>query len=1165
MEDVDISHWADLQDKLKYENLCRAHDNELQSEFEVKIKNLQKRYYTQQLTVRENVELMKTNTSLMVESRRSSRRVVIDAPEDHFSEAFESVKTFVLKLRENLDLLLRLLPKLNSVADNDRLGETFTFSFFDCLICQHNPEEDLIQVFYHMIRIEMESCSSWETFTQRKGLLQLMLNQYIKKISARKYLKKVVRGPLLMVLQEEEESLSIDKQSLKEEAKKRAERERKQRKSEKSKIRLMKSKTISNRLSMDERSASFSAEEMKEEFASTGRTLSACSVQLKTFFNGSRGDDFTKLKGILQERMTKLQTHCENFIKSICDNLESMPYYQRLIYKILANQAERKFNASTKERNQIVRGFLFSRWILPGFLSPEYNGILQDYPITDVNRNNLKLIGKILSHILKGTGFDERNEPDFAFMNTYVQKAHEKITNHFDNLFKVNVPQYLSKLMEAYERGPVDYTGILRTKRAARGFERRESRENRASEPSPTRTGSTFAAEEEEIACNGDIVMTLRQENTENQLAVVSETSTTDNSNDSSSKSCAPNGATESHGDEIQKPEFFKKKEILNCTCVALSVSELKILVEVVMENAESDEFDEEFPLVSKLARRINEYAKTLDFFRSSFDGDDLTNYNLHEKYFIIMSELKFPKEDSLLKKQKTLLEEDTPEMKMISRVKIVLSQLLSTMDSLHESDIKFVDQGDKPRLTDIINHLSDYIYLYENRKATESGVPLKLLVKYLEANLGKLSSDYMNHHHQMLYQQLRDEYEERWKINDLQSIRFRKNFLLAINSIEKLLNDMRYENHLHKDYRNRSMLMDFLKKTQIQCCVNHAPEDREQTGKPIVQVKDHENCIHNSIKYLDLLLFGGGGAYENPRSGSSSNSSNSRNIDPNSLPHASTIDEFVELYTDLDCVKQSVLYDIDADEVGPAFECYMGMICEEIEKNPNFNKMNSDQWEQLTEEVEKYIMRKIHKKIYPKQQSEEDIEMQSKLAKLGWVKPEQLDIKEKFRSEEMWALAVEALLEMDKMTSPQEKLEVFVDCISMITDLLTMNSSKHEPPGADDTLPILIYVLIKANPPRLCSNLNFISKFRSDRKMQSQAGYCFMQVKAAVHFLNNITPDQLNMNEVEYSLNVQYHSLDSDQVVQRPRSRTKVSHTGVVKKTLSDNDKSYLRSATNK
>ena len=80
---------------------------------------------------------------------------------------------------------------------------------------------------------------------------------------------------------------------------------------------------------------------------------------------------------------------------------------------------------------------------------------------------------------------------------------------------------------------------------------------------------------------------------------------------------------------------------------------------------------------------------------------------------------------------------------------------------------------------------------------------------------------------------------------------------------------------------------------------------------------------------------------------------------------------------------------------------------------------------------------------------------------------------------------------------------------------------------GADSFLPILIYLVLKANPPNLHSNVQFIYNYRDPSKMVSESGYHFTNLQSAVYFWENadyssfsgISPDEFKQKMGEASL----------------------------------------------
>ncbi|XP_019754627.1 rab5 GDP/GTP exchange factor isoform X1 [Dendroctonus ponderosae] len=149
----------------------------------------------------------------------------------------------------------------------------------------------------------------------------------------------------------------------------------------------------------------------------------------------------------------------------------------------------------------------------------------------------------------------------------------------------------------------------------------------------------------------------------------------------------------------------------------------------------------------------------------------------------------------------------------------------------------------------------------------------------------------------------------------------------------------------------------------------------------------------------------------------------------------------------------------------------------------------------------------------------EKDLSIQDRIRKLTWVNAHHLDCCISETSLEVRDLvytAITDLLGMDSVNAPQEKLQCVVKCCRSVVEVL--QHCQGGPVSADEFLPALIFVVLKANPARLKSNILYVTRFCKDSKlMQGEAGYYFTNLCCAVSFIENLTAESLNMTEKEF------------------------------------------------
>ncbi|XP_026658314.2 vacuolar protein sorting-associated protein 9A isoform X1 [Phoenix dactylifera] len=182
----------------------------------------------------------------------------------------------------------------------------------------------------------------------------------------------------------------------------------------------------------------------------------------------------------------------------------------------------------------------------------------------------------------------------------------------------------------------------------------------------------------------------------------------------------------------------------------------------------------------------------------------------------------------------------------------------------------------------------------------------------------------------------------------------------------------------------------------------------------------------------------------------------------------------------------------------------------------------SEEELESAGEGLEKYVMTKLFNRVFASlpEDVKHDDELFEKMALLQqFVRPENLDIKPNFQNETSWLLAQKELQKINMYKAPRDKLVCILNCCKVINNLLlnASISSNDNPPGADEFLPVLIYVTIKANPPQLYSNLLYIQRYRRQSRLVAEAAYFFTNILSAESFIWNIDAQSLSMDEVEF------------------------------------------------
>ncbi|KAL8803463.1 MAG: hypothetical protein Q9182_003160 [Xanthomendoza sp. 2 TL-2023] len=159
------------------------------------------------------------------------------------------------------------------------------------------------------------------------------------------------------------------------------------------------------------------------------------------------------------------------------------------------------------------------------------------------------------------------------------------------------------------------------------------------------------------------------------------------------------------------------------------------------------------------------------------------------------------------------------------------------------------------------------------------------------------------------------------------------------------------------------------------------------------------------------------------------------------------------------------------------------------------------------------------------KGQHQEDIErdeiLGQKVRIYRWVQEEHLDIPPLGdNGRRFMSFAQQQLLKIKMYRAPRDKVVCVLNCCKVIFGFLS--TSKSSDTSADSFVPLLIYVVLQANPEHLVSNVQYILRFRDQEKLGGEAGYYLSSLMGAIQFIENLDRTSLTISDDDFEKKVE-------------------------------------------
>ncbi|XP_061762830.1 GTPase-activating protein and VPS9 domain-containing protein 1 isoform X2 [Nerophis ophidion] len=197
------------------------------------------------------------------------------------------------------------------------------------------------------------------------------------------------------------------------------------------------------------------------------------------------------------------------------------------------------------------------------------------------------------------------------------------------------------------------------------------------------------------------------------------------------------------------------------------------------------------------------------------------------------------------------------------------------------------------------------------------------------------------------------------------------------------------------------------------------------------------------------------------------------------------------------------------SDDKTAAVEDFLRYLYGAMARDAIWQYASEDQLQDAQMAIERSVMNRIFKlAFYPNQDG--DIlrdqlfhEHIQRLSKVVTANHKALQIPEVYLKETPWPSAQSEIRTINAYKTPRDKVQCILRMCSTIMNLLSL-ANEDSVPGADDFVPVLVFVLIRANPPCLLSTVQYINNFYASR-LSGEECYWWMQFTAAVEFIKTI------------------------------------------------------------
>ena len=187
------------------------------------------------------------------------------------------------------------------------------------------------------------------------------------------------------------------------------------------------------------------------------------------------------------------------------------------------------------------------------------------------------------------------------------------------------------------------------------------------------------------------------------------------------------------------------------------------------------------------------------------------------------------------------------------------------------------------------------------------------------------------------------------------------------------------------------------------------------------------------------------------------------------------------------------------------------------VKNEKMISKFSAEEFLLITYELENYVLFKLYEKLYPLTDTPEDEFFYKKCCRLNFVKPDNIIKNKKMINEKLLEISINYISDISSKKTPVDKIKNVIKAIDILKNSMTFNSGKTDL-GLDDTLPFIIYIVLKSKQKNIFTNITYCNLYINPELSKKQFGNMLTQLGMIMDIIINMKYNELiNVTEEQF------------------------------------------------